>query len=524
MENKKYYITTAIPYASRKPHIGNTYEAILTDAVAKFKKAQGYDVFMMTGTDEHGQKIEDYARDAGVSPKEYADKISSQIQGIWDLLGIEYNHFIRTTDDYHEKAVEGIFQKLYDKGDIYKSEYEGWYCVPDEAFYTDTQAKDGICPDCGRPLKKSHEEAYFFNMKKYQDRLMKYIDDHPDFIMPESRKNEMVNNFLKPGLQDLCVTRSSFKWGVHVPFDDNHVIYVWIDALSNYITGLGYTVDEQGEKFKKYWPADVHIIGKDILRFHTIYWPIILMALDLPLPKQIFAHPWLNTSSGKMSKSRGNSIYADDLTKWFGRDGVRYYVLAEMPYKDDGVISYDRVISRYNTDLANIVGNLVARTLSMTHKYFGGIVPSSEFENDLSKELKASALKLTKDFVKDMEEFRLADAIEDAISIARNANKYIDDTAPWVLAKDESKKEELSTVIYNLLESLRFIAVLLHPIIPESAEKVLSAIKVDDCSIDSLSEFGKLAKGTEVEKSFVLFQRLDEAATLKTIEEEAGNV
>jgi len=524
MENKTFYITTAIPYASRKPHIGNTYEAILTDAIARYKKALGYDVFFMTGTDEHGQKIEDCAKEAGVSPKEYANGVSEEIKRLWDLLGVEYDHFIKTTDDYHEAAVKGIFQKLYDQGDIYKSSYEGWYCVPDESFYTDTQAKDGVCPDCGRPLKRAHEDAYFFNMKKYSERLIQYIEEHPDFIVPASRKNEMINNFLKPGLQDLCVTRSSFKWGVQVPFDPEHVIYVWIDALSNYITGLGYTVDKQGDLFQKYWPADVHIIGKDILRFHTIYWPIILMALGLPLPKQVFGHPWLTTATGKMSKSKGNTIYADDLVSHFGRDGVRYYVLSEMPYANDGTISYENVISRFNTDLANTLGNLLARTLSMTKKYFDSVIPEqgeiTELDSSLISEAKASFEK----YCKEMDEFKLADALDSAMDIARRANKYIDETTPWALAKDESQKARLGSVLYNLLESLRILGVILRPAMPDSCDKLLASLGVEDKTIASAAEFGKLQSGNKVGESFVLFARLDEAKMLEEIEKENGNV
>ncbi|MCR5457919.1 MAG: methionine--tRNA ligase [Clostridiales bacterium] len=524
MEEKTFYITTAIPYASRKPHIGNTYEAILTDAIARYKKAQGFDVFFMTGTDEHGQKIEDCAKEAGVSPKEYANGVSEEIKRLWDLLGVEYDHFIKTTDDYHEEAVKGIFQKLYDQGDIYKSSYEGWYCVPDESFYTDTQAKDGVCPDCGRPLKRAHEDAYFFNMKKYSERLIQYIEDHPDFIVPASRKNEMINNFLKPGLQDLCVTRSSFKWGVQVPFDPEHVIYVWIDALSNYITGLGYQVDKQGDLFQKYWPADVHIIGKDILRFHTIYWPIILMALGLPLPKQVFGHPWLTTASGKMSKSKGNTIYADDLVNYFGRDGVRYYVLSEMPYANDGTISYENVVLRFNTDLANTLGNLLARTLSMTKKYFDGVIPEQGEITEIDSQLISEAKASFEEYCKNMDEFKLADALDSAMDIARRANKYIDETTPWALAKDESQKARLGSVIYNLLESLRILGVILRPAIPDSCDKLLESLGVDEKDISSASEFGKLKSGNRVGESFVLFARLDEAKILEQIEKANGAV
>lgn len=522
-EKKTFYITTAIPYASKKPHIGNTYEAILTDAIARFKKSQGYDVFFMTGTDEHGQKIENCAAEAGVTPQEYASSVSNEIQRLWDLLGVEYNHFIHTTDDYHVAAVKGIFQKFFDQGDIYMDNYEGWYCVPCESFVTDTEAEGGVCPDCGRPLKRANEKAYYFNMQKYSERLIKYIDEHPDFIVPESRKKEMINNFLKPGLQNLCVTRSSFKWGVEVPFDNAHVIYVWLDALTNYITGLGYTVDKQGELFNKYWPADVHIIGKDILRFHTIYWPIFLMALGLPLPKQIFGHPWLNTATGKMSKSKGNSIYADDLVRHFGRDGVRYYVLSEMPYANDGTISYENIIKRYNTDLANTLGNLLARTLSMTHKYFDGIIPEKTAETEFDGDLIETAAKAYSGYVAAMEKFSLADALDSAMSLARRANKYIDETTPWALSKDEALRPRLAAVIYNLLESLRILGVLLSAAIPDSSKKILSSLGIETGCIEDAKTFGALEAGKPVADSFVLFARIDEAKKLEEIETENAN-
>lgn len=508
-EKEKFYITTAIAYASQKPHIGNTYEVIFTDAIARFKKLAGYDVFFLTGTDEHGQKIEECAKKKGVSPQEYVDGVSNEIKRIWKLVGADFDKFIRTTDDYHVKAVEKIFKKLYDSGDIYKSEYEGLYCVPCESFFTETQAPDGICPDCGRPLKKTKEETYFFRMSKYQDRLMKYIEDNPDFIVPESRKKEMVNNFLKPGLQDLCVSRSSFKWGVPVSFDDKHVIYVWIDALSNYITALGYDVDEKGELYKKYWPADVHIIGKDILRFHTIYWPIILMALGEPLPKQVFGHPWFNFGADKMSKSKGNVIYADDLAEKFGVDGLRYYALAEMPYANDGSITYEAIIEKYNTDLANNLGNLVSRTLAMTNKYFGGIIPEDKAPEEIDAELKELATETYKKAFAEMNEYRCADSLATIFKLFRRANKYIDETTPWVLAKDENGKDRLASVIYNLSEAIRFGAVLLLPYIPETANKILAALGTEKKDYASLEKFGNLESGVKINPLDKLFERID---------------
>ncbi|MBR2180934.1 MAG: methionine--tRNA ligase, partial [Oscillospiraceae bacterium] len=453
MDKTKFYITTAIAYTSRKPHIGNTYEVVLTDAIARFKRRMGYDVFFLTGTDEHGQKIEDIAKETGVTPKEYVDGVAGEIRNIWDMMNSSYDKFIRTTDKEHVETVQKIFKKLYDQGDIYKGEYEGWYCVPCESFFTDTQVEGGVCPDCGRPVKKTNEEAYFFRMSKYQDALMKHIEENPDFIQPESRKKEMVNNFLKPGLQDLCVSRSSFKWGVPVTFDDKHVIYVWIDALSNYITALGYSPDGSGELYNKYWPADVHIIGKDILRFHTIYWPIMLMALGEPLPKKVFGHPWLLFGTDKMSKSRGNVIYADDLVRHFGVDAVRYYVLREMPFAQDGTITYETIIARFNADLANTLGNLVNRTVAMANKYFGGTVSHTGVTDTMDADLIDCAIKCRDAVAEKMEEYRVADALEEIISLARRSNKYIDETAPWALAKDEEKKERLSTVLFNLLES-----------------------------------------------------------------------
>ncbi len=516
---EKFYITTAIAYASRKPHIGNTYEVILTDAIARFKRQQGYDVFFLTGTDEHGQKIEDCAKEAGIAPQEYVDGVAGTIKNIWDLMNTSYDKFIRTTDDYHEKVVSHIFNKLYEKGDIYKNEYEGWYCVPCESFFTETQAVDGKCPDCGRELKRTKEEAYFFRMSKYADKLMQYIDEHPEFIEPESRKKEMVNNFLKAGLQDLCVSRTSFKWGVPVEFDDKHVIYVWIDALSNYITALGYDIDEQGELFQKYWPADVHIIGKDILRFHTIYWPIMLMALDIPLPKKVFGHPWLNFGADKMSKSKGNVIYADDLADMFGVDAVRHYCLSEMPYASDGSITYENIIARYNSDLANNLGNLVNRTIAMTKKYFDGIVPTPvESDCVFDKELKeccADAIAKVRD---NMNSYHVADAVDCIFNLLRRANKYIDETTPWVLAKDESQKERLGTVLYNLLETIRIASVLLNPFLTQTSEKIFTFLNTDVTGYETIHSFGGLVSGKNVGDATVLFERIDEKKLLEEIE------
>ena len=514
---KKFYITTAIAYTSRKPHIGNTYEIILTDAIARYRRLVGDDVFFLTGTDEHGQKIEEYANAAGITPQKYVDSVASEIRSIWDLMNTSYDKFIRTTDDYHEKAVQKIFKKLYDQGDIYKSEYEGLYCTPCESFFTETQLVDGKCPDCGREVTKTREEAYFFKMSKYSDKLMQYIEDHPDFIHPESRKNEMINNFLKPGLQDLCVSRTSFKWGVPVTFDDKHVIYVWIDALSNYITALGYDPDGSGELYNKYWPADVHIIGKDILRFHTIYWPIMLMALGEPLPKQVFGHPWLLAGNDKMSKSKGNVIYADDLSEYFGVDGVRYYVLSEMPYAQDGNITYETIIARYNSDLANTLGNLVNRTIAMSNKYFGGVVENTGASEKVDSELIGEALECVKKVDKLMEQFHVADSLDAIISLARRCNKYIDETMPWALAKDENKQDRLKTVLYNLTESIRFIAVLIAPFLPQTAEEILRQLNNPESSYESLSTFGKIPNGHTVNEAKVIFARIDEAKKLEEI-------
>lgn len=509
MEKQKYYITTAIAYTSRKPHIGNSYEIVLTDAIARFRRLQGYDVFFLTGTDEHGQKIEDYAKAAGVTPKEYVDKVASEIKEICDMLNTTYNHFIRTTDDYHEKAVQKIFKKLYEQGDIYKSEYEGLYCTPCESFWTESQLVDGKCPDCGREVKPAKEEAYFLRLSKYQKQLEKYLEEHPDFIYPESRKKEMINNFIKPGLQDLCVSRSSFKWGVPVPFDDNHVIYVWIDALSNYITALGYDPDGSDVKYKKYWPADVHIVGKDIIRFHTIYWPIMLMALGEPLPKQVYGHPWLLFGEDKMSKSKGNVIYADELIKRFGVDAVRYYLLSEMPHAQDGSISYDTMIERYNSDLANTIGNLVNRSVAMVNKYFAGELICNTETEELDEGFKSDILGALPKIEKAFNDFRISDAVDAVLNIAKRSNKYIDETAPWTLAKDESKKNRLATVLYNLIESIRIIAVELTPFMPETSKAILTQINTDISDYDSIKTFGAIPDGSKVGVATPLFARID---------------
>lgn len=519
MEKEKFYITTAIAYTSRKPHIGNTYEVVLTDAIARFNRLIGKDVFFLTGTDEHGQKIEEIAEKEGISPKEYVDKVAGEIKSIWDLMGASYDKFIRTTDEEHVKTVQKIVKKFYDRGDIYKGKYEGLYCVPCESFFTDTQAPDGICPDCGRPLKRTHEEAYFFKMSKYQDRLEKYIEEHPDFIQPEARKREMVNNFLKPGLQDLCVSRTSFKWGIPVTFDDKHVIYVWIDALSNYITALGYDDENPGENYKKYWPADVHIIGKDILRFHTIYWPIMLMALGEPLPKKVFGHPWLLSGGDKMSKSKGNVMYADDLVRHFGVDAVRYYVLREMPFAADGTITLETLISRYNSDLANTLGNLVNRTVAMINKYFGGTVVNKGNGEDVDLSLIAECEKTLRDVTSYMTEFKVADSLEAIFSLARRSNKYIDETMPWALAKDEEKADRLSTVLYNLSEAIRYIGILLSPFMPGTSEAILEVTGAKERDYDSLKSFMK-EREVNVGEAKPLFARLDEEKTLKEVSDD----
>ena len=519
MQKTPYYITTAIAYTSGKPHIGNSYEIVLTDALARFRRMQGYDVFFLTGTDEHGQKIEDKAKEAGVTPKEFVDKVAGEIRGICDMLNTTYDKFIRTTDDYHEKAVQKIFEKLYRQGDIYKSEYEGYYCKPCESFWTETQAADGKCPDCGREVTKAREEAYFLRLSKYQKQLEDYIESNPDFIYPESRKKEMLNNFIKPGLQDLCVSRSSFKWGVPVTFDDKHVIYVWIDALSNYITALGFDPDGSGELYKKYWPADVHIVGKDIVRFHTIYWPIVLMALGEPLPKKVYGHPWLLIGMDKMSKSRGNTIYADEMVKLFGVDAVRYYLLSEMPHANDGSLTYETFIERFNTDLANTIGNLVNRTVAMVNKYFGGVLPCKCAAGDFDDDLKATALGVLPKLTKAIDEFRMADAVSEVITLARRSNKYIDETMPWALAKDEAQKDRLSTVLYNLIESIRFIAVLLKPFMPDTADKIFEQIGTELNTFDTLNTFGALSEGHKVGTASPLFGRIDAEKMLAEIAE-----
>lgn len=520
MSKKPYYITTAIAYTSRKPHIGNSYEIVLSDAIARFKRMQGYDVRFQTGTDEHGQKIEEYAAKAGISPKEYVDKVASEIKAICDCLNTTYDKFIRTTDNDHEAAVQKIFQKLYDQGDIYKGAYEGLYCVPCESFFTTSQLVDGKCPDCGREVVPTKEEAYFLKLSKYQKQLEEYIENNPDFIYPESRKKEMINNFIKPGLQDLCVSRSSFKWGIPVTFDNDHVIYVWMDALSNYITGLGYDTENPSDMYKKYWPADVHIIGKDILRFHTIYWPIMLMALGEPLPKQVFGHPWLLSGQDKMSKSRGNVIYADELCQRFGVDAVRYYLLSEMPHAQDGTISYETIIERFNSDLANTLGNLVNRTVAMNNKYFGGVIQSPDSTEELDEELKAVALGTLPKVANLMDTYRVADALSEIIDLAKRCNKYIDETAPWALAKDEEKKSRLGTVLYNLLEGIRFIAVLIKPFMPETSDKILEQIGTDINSLESLDSFGAIAAGANVGTATPLFVRIDAEKMLSEIEAE----
>ncbi len=523
MEKKKFYITTAIAYASGKPHFGNTYEAIATDAIARYKRQRGYDVRFMTGTDEHGQKIQNLAEKNGISPKEYVDKVSNEIKSLWSLMNTSHDYFIRTTDDYHKTAVEHIFKKLYDQGDIYKGYYEGLYCTPCESFFTETQLVDGKCPDCGREVTKTKEEAYFFKMSKYADRLMKHIEENPDFIQPESRKKEMINNFLKPGLQDLCVSRTSFNWGIGVTFDPKHVIYVWIDALSNYITGLGYDPDNkvQPELFQKYWPCDVHIIGKDIVRFHTIYWPIMLMALGVELPKKVFAHPWFNFGMDKMSKSKGNVVYADELAKRFGVDGVRYYALSEMPYANDGSITYENIINRFNTDLANNLGNLVSRTLAMTKKYFDGVIPENvAIENEFDNDLKRVCLEARAKFCDLMDSFKISEACESVFDMLSRANKYIDETTPWILAKDESQKARLGTVLYNLLEVIRIASVLLYPIIPATCDTIFDSLNTDKRDYASIEEFGKLDSGKNVGENKVLFARIDEKKMLEEIEAE----
>ncbi len=520
MDKKKFYMTTAIAYASGKPHIGNTYEIVLADSIARFKREQGYDVFFQTGTDEHGQKIELKAEAAGVTPKQFVDDAAGEIKRIWDLMNTSYDKFIRTTDDYHEKQVQKIFKKLYDKGDIYKGYYEGMYCTPCESFFTESQLVDGKCPDCGREVQPAREEAYFFRMSKYADRLIEHINTHPEFIQPVARKNEMMNNFLLPGLQDLCVSRTSFTWGIPVDFDPKHVVYVWLDALTNYITGIGYDCDGNNtEQFKKDWPADLHLIGKDIIRFHTIYWPIFLMALDLPLPKQVFGHPWLLQGDGKMSKSKGNVIYADDLVDMFGVDAVRYFVLHEMPFENDGVITWELMVERMNSDLANTLGNLVNRTISMSNKYFDGVVRNAGVSEPVDEELKSVVLAAPKKAAERMEELRVADAISEIFTLFKRCNKYIDETMPWALAKEEDKKERLETVLYNLVESISIGASLLYAFMPETSERILAQINGKKRSLDSMDTFGLYENGTKVtDKPEILFARLDIKDVLEKVE------
>ncbi len=521
MENKKYYITTAIAYTSGKPHIGNTYEIILADSIARFKRQQGYDVYFQTGTDEHGQKIEIKAGEAGITPKEFVDNTAGEIKRIWDLMNTSYDRFIRTTDDDHEEQVKKIFKKLYDQGDIYKGHYEGLYCTPCESFFTESQLVDGKCPDCGREVQPAKEEAYFFKMSKYADRLIEHINAHPEFIQPVSRKNEMMNNFLLPGLQDLCVSRTSFKWGIPVDFDDKHVIYVWLDALTNYITGIGYDCEgNSSDKFNKNWPADLHLIGKDIIRFHTIYWPIFLMALDLPLPKQVFGHPWLLQGDGKMSKSKGNVIYADDLADMFGVDAVRYFVLHEIPFDNDGVVTWELLTERINSDLANVLGNLVHRTISMSNKYFNGIVNYTGVSDAVDEDLKAVATSTVDRVAAKMEELRVADAISEIFTLYRRCNKYIDETTPWILAKEEKDRPRLETVLYNLVEGICIGATLLKSFMPETAEKIFAQLNTQERKLDDLKTFGLYPSGNQVtDKPEALFARLDLEEVLKKAEE-----
>lgn len=523
-QKKPYYITTAIAYASAKPHIGNTYDAIMADAIARYRRKAGYDVYLCTGADEHGQKIQDYAEKAGTDPQAYVDKISGEIRGIWDLMNVKYDRFIRTTEKCHVETVQKIFERFLRQGDIYKGKYEGWYCKPCESFYTETQVVDGKCPDCGAPVTRACEEAYFFDMKKYAPALIEYINTHPEFIEPESRKKEMLNNFLLPGLQDLCLSRTSFTWGIKVPSDPRHVVYVWLDALTNYITAIGYDPDksyeEQSERFRELWPASVHVIGKDIMRFHGVYWPIFLMALGLPLPQKIFGHPWFNFGTGKMSKSKGNVVYADKLSEYVGVDGVRYYALAEMPYGSDGSITWESVLARYNTDLVNNLGNLVKRTLDMQKKYFDKVIAAPSCRDELDNDLIATAIASVGDYREAMEGFRIADAVEAILTLLCRANKFIDETQPWVLARDEASRERLGTVLYDLTEAIRWAAVMLEPIIPASAEEIYSELGTTETSLDSIGtaeRFGGMKPGASVNDTRVLFARIDEKKTLETI-------
>ena len=509
MEKKNYYISTAIAYTSGKPHIGNTYEIVLADAIARFKRLEGYNVYFQTGTDEHGEKIELKAKEQGIEPQEFVDGVADIIKGIWDKMNTSYDNFVRTTDKNHETVVQHIFKKMYDKGDIYKSEYKGLYCTPCESFWTESQLVEGKCPDCGRDVEEKCEEAYFFKLSKYQDKLVEYIESHPEFIQPVSRKNEMLNNFIKPGLQDLCVSRTAFTWGIPVDFDPKHVVYVWLDALTNYITNIGYDVDNETLEFKEKWPADLHLIGKDIIRFHTIYWPCFLMSLDLPLPKQVFGHPWLIMSDGKMSKSKGNVIYADDLADEFGVDAVRYYFLHEMPFASDGVFTHDLLIERINGDLVNILGNLVNRTVSMSYKYFDGIVSNPNVSEDVDKDLIDTVLSLNSRITNKMNELKVGEAIEEIFETLRRCNKYIDETMPWSLAKDETKQDRLKTVLYNLLESIRICSVYLQPFMPETAEKIFNQLNTNEKDLETTKEFGKLQENIKLNEPVHLFDRID---------------
>lgn len=509
MDKKSYYISTAIAYTSSKPHIGNTYEIVLADAIARYKRLEGYDVYLQTGTDEHGEKIQQKAIDNGVTPQEYVDKQASEIKKIWDIMNTSYDKFVRTTDKHHEKVVQHIFKKMYDKGDIYKGEYKGTYCIPCESFWTESQLVDGKCPDCGREVVEKSEEAYFFKLSKYQDQLVEYIESHPDFIQPESRKNEMLNNFIKPGLQDLCVSRTSFDWGIPVDFDPKHVVYVWLDALTNYITNIGYDVDNSTEEFSYRWPADLHLVGKDIIRFHTIYWPCFLFSLDIPLPKKVFGHPWLIMSDGKMSKSKGNIVYADDLVNEFGVDAVRYYFLSQIPFASDGFYSKDLLIDTINTDLVNNLGNLVNRTISMSYKYFDGIVSNPSVIEDVDDSLKSVVLDLHKSVTSKMNELKVGDALGLIFDALKRANKYIDETTPWILAKDESKQDRLKTVLYNLLETIRICSVYLQAFLPETASKIFNQLNTDEKSYESARTFGLLNSGTKLNEPVHLFDRID---------------